>query len=569
MYILGLRADGYDTSCALMKDGKIVCAICEERLTREKRTKRFPINAVKYCLEYEKISINDIDHVVVPWNPGINLERMFTAHSEIHRFMPEMLYSIPNYLIGISDEPTTEIEQAIKFGKRDIRVHYLNHHLCHSALPYYTSGFGKALILSMDAWGEKTSTLLGMADKGRIEKLWEIEFPNSLGMFYQTMTEYLGFSPQGDEWKVMGAASYGNKDRYKDKILQLIYPTNDGKFEVNLSFFDYMSFTKKYHFSDKMVNLLGPKRSKKEELTERHIDIASAVQHVFEEIIFHILNKSRAGSIENLCLSGGSAMNCVANGKIPERTRLKNVSISFAPDDAGSSIGACFFYWYNNVAKFNPSGKKLLSPYLSKDYDDREIKSALDDFKIVYKEVKDPVRTAAELIARGEIVGWFQGKMEFGQRALGNRSILADPRVKEMKDRINNAVKFRESFRPFAPSILDEYGDEYFKRYEFIPYMEKVLYFKKGKGKAVPAVCHVDGTGRLQSVSKRLNPLFWELIDEFRKITGIPMVLNTSFNLNGEPIVHSVKDALRTFYSCGLDILIVGRYLIRKNGGKR
>lgn len=565
MYILGINNSGYDTSCALMKDGKIICAICEERLIREKRTKNFPLKALNYCLDYAGISMNDISHIAVAWNPGINLERMYSAYSEKTRFFPELLYALPNYLIHNNDESPLEIEQIIKFDKANINIHYYEHHFCHAAFSYYTSSFNHALILSIDAWGEKASTLLAKADKGGIEKIWTMEFPQSLGMFYQSMTEFLGFTPQGDEWKLMGASSYGDKDRYRNEVSKLLFITDDGKFEMDLSYFDYMSFTKKYHFSEKMIKLFGLARLKNEELTQKHFDLAAAVQHAYEEIIFHILNSNSDNELTDLCLSGGGAMNCVANGKINKRTRFKNINISFAPDDAGTSIGACFLA-QSKLAKDKETiiHHINMTPYLSKDFSDQDIEVVLDNYKLSYEKLDSPAREAASYIADGKILGWFQGAMEFGQRALGNRSILADARNKDIKDLINKAVKYREAFRPFAPAILDEYGDEFFQDYEFVPYMEKVLNFKPEKKNIIPAVYHTDGTGRIQSVSKELNPLFWQLIDEFRKITQVPLILNTSFNLNGEPIVHSVKDAVRTFCSCGLDILIIGRYLINK-----
>ncbi|MBT6047503.1 MAG: carbamoyltransferase [Candidatus Scalindua sp.] len=564
MYILGIDNAGYDTSCALMKDGEIVCAICEERLNREKRTKKFPINALKYCLHSENISLKDISHVAIAWNPGINLERMNTTYSEKNRFIPEFLYSIPNYLIDIINETPTSIEQKIEFKRSNIAINYLDHHMCHAAFSFYTSKFQNALILSMDAWGEKVSTLLANGTDKNIEKIWEIEFPYSLGMFYQAMTQYLGFSPQGDEWKVMGASSYGDKEKYISKINKLIYSTNDGKFGMDLSYFDYMSFTKKYYFSNRMIELLGSNRSESDDLGQRHYDIAAAVQSVFENIIIDILNRNNTRNFKELCISGGCAMNCVANGKILAKTNFEKINVTFSPDDAGTSIGACLLYWNEYIKNSTGKQRANISPYLSKDFTNEEIALTLNNCKLKYKEIDNPAHVAAKCIAEGQIVGWFQGRMEFGQRALGNRSILADPRRIEMKDMINKAVKYREPFRPFAPAILHEYGNDFFEDYDYVPYMERVLSFKKDCRKLVPAVCHVDNTGRLQSVTKSLNPLFWQLIDEFRKITEIPLVLNTSFNLSGEPIVHSVADAIRTFNSCGMDILIIGKYQVQK-----
>lgn len=562
MYILGIRNSGFNTSCALMKDGKIVCAICEERLSREKYTKKFPARALEYCLKSEGIGIKDISHVVIPWNPGINLERLYAQYSERNRFIPEFLYSIPNYLINTAGEAPRAIEQIIKFENANIKVHYLEHHLCHAAFAYYTSDFDKATILSMDAWGEKSSTLLAKATHKGIEKVWDIDFPHSLGMFYQAMTQYLGFRPNADEWKVMGASSYGDSSKFKKKVSLLIYLLKDGKYELDLSFFDFMSFTKKYLFSPKLVELLGPRRDAKDKLTKRYFDLAAAVQEVFEEVVFHILNYAYSKDSVNLCLAGGCAMNCLLNGKVAQNTKFKTVNVSFAPDDSGVSIGACFLFWNTNFA--DKKRHTNMTPYLSGGFSDSEISFALESYKLNYQKVENPARVAAYYIANGKIIGWFQGKMEFGQRALGNRSILADPRNKDAKDLVNKTVKFRETFRPFAPATLHEYGKDFFENYEFVPYMEKILLFKPDKKALVPAVCHVDGTARVQSVTKEMNPLFWQLINEFRKITSIPMILNTSFNLNGEPMVYSLKDAMRAFYSCGLEVLIIGNYLVKK-----
>jgi len=316
----------------------------------------------------------------------------------------------------------------------------------------------------------------------------------------------LGFKPQGDEWKVMGASSYGDKERFVGKIDKLIYSTNDGKFEMDLSYFDYMSFTKKHYFSNKMIELLGPNRFKDDDLDQRHYDIAAAVQSVFENIIFDILNRNNINNFDELCLSGGCAMNCVANGKIIENTNFERTNVTFAPDDAGTSIGACLLLWNKYVKSPTKKQRANISPYLSKNFTNEEIGLTLNNYKLQYKESNNPAHSAAQCIAEGQIVGWFQGRMEFGQRALGNRSILADPRRKEMKDMINKAVKYREPFRPFAPAILHEYGNDFFEDYDFVPYMEKVLIFKEEKRDLVPAVCHVDNTGRLQSVTRTMNP---------------------------------------------------------------
>jgi carbamoyltransferase len=565
VYILGIRNGGYDTSSCLMKDGEILFAICEERLSGDKRTKKFPLKATETCLQKAGITFNDIDHVVIPWNPSINLERLNSNQSSYARYMPEYLYSVPNYLLQLHSEPFPQsFEQVLEFEKSNIHIHYLNHHLCHSAYAAYTSPFDKSYILSIDAWGEKETTMLSYFSDNQFHKVWSLDFPHSMGMYYQALTQFLGFKPQGDEWKVMGAASYGDPNVYKDRISQLITLMGNGTFELNLRYFDFMSFIKPKLYANTMLELLGNPRYPDEELTQRHFDIAAAVQAKYEDTLFHILNHNKIKETDNLCLGGGCAMNCVANGLIESNTPFNNVHIGFSPDDAGTSIGASLLFWHSNLGNSKSVPEKPQSPYLSPPFSDDELETALKAYKLNFTRTKNPAKDAATDIAEGKIVGWFQGSMEFGQRALGNRSILADPRRQETKDLINQAIKYRESFRPFAPAILDEFGDEFFELYETVPYMEKVLYYKAGKGELVPAVCHVDGTGRLQSVIKTVNPMFWELIHEFYLLTGIPLVLNTSFNLNNEPIAHAPKDAIRTFYSCGMDVLFLGPYRINK-----
>lgn len=565
MKILGINMSCLDTSASILEDGKIKFAVREERLTRKKRTRDFPINSVKLCLEYAGIDFSDLDAIAVSWNPAINLERLNMAHSQVARYKPEHFYSVPNMLFSLTeDKPSAFSKQEFYFqGGKKLAINYINHHLAHAAEAYYLSDFKDAAILTMDAYGEKTSIGLWKGKGNNIELLKDISFPNSIGSFYGAFTQFLGFTPDADEWKMMGAAAYGDPDRYYKRIRKLIQFVPDRIMETDLSYFHYHLFSRPTLYSEKLIELLGAPRREGEALTKRHFDIAAAVQKVTEEAIFYLLRQLYGlARSKNICISGGVGLNCAVNGKILKDTRFKKIFISSSPDDGGTSVGASLALYYNMLGKkrrFIPVGN-----YWGPGYSDTQIAGELKKFNLRFEKSGAVEKTAAKLLAEGKIIGWFQGRMEFGERALGNRSILCDPRDSGMKDKVNKAVKYREAFRPFAPAILEEYAKDYFVNPVFTPYMEKALLIKPGKRNAIPAVTHADGTGRLQTVSKKINPLFWSLINEFRKITGVPVVLNTSFNLNLEPIVCKPSEAIRTFFSSGLDALIIGSYVIKK-----
>ena len=393
-----------------------------------------------------------------------------------------------------------------------------------------------------------------------------VKLPHSLGLFYGAFTEFLGFTPHSDEWKVMALAGRDFKqNKYYQKVKNLVKLCPNGTFELDLSYFHYYLNDRNAWYSPKFVESFGQPRSPDTELTNRHYEIANALQRVSEETVIHMLNwLHKKTGMENLALSGGFFMNSVFNGKITQKTKFKNVFISSCPDDSGTSWGAAL-YVYNHIYN-RPERKEEKHNYYGPQFSDAEIKDALDKYKVPYKRAEDIEKQTASLIADGKIVGWFQGQMEFGQRALGNRSILADPRDPLMKDKVNKAVKYREAFRPFAPSILEEHVADYFEcnKSDRVPFMEKVFMVRPEKRKLIPAVTHIDGSGRLQTVGKETNPRFYKLIGEFDKITKIPLVLNTSFNLKGEAIVCTPTDAIRTFFSCGLDALVLGNYVVMK-----
>jgi len=503
----------------------------------------------------------------VAWNPAINLEAFSQPHSLRIRYPGEMLYSVPNYLMTLKEDNTALLsEQHIHFldGSR-LNIYYVMHHLAHAAT-FFFSPFEHAAIMTIDAFGEKQCVLFGEGKDNQIRVLWSQNFPHSLGAFYSTMTEFLGFQAQSDEWKLMGASSYGDPDRYYGKLRSLVQFKEDSGFELDLSYFSHYQFPRVDRYTPKLMALLGLKPNEPDRpLTQEYYDLAAATQRVTEDVYFHLLNQlHQRTKLDRLVLAGGVVFNSVANGKLFERTSFKEIFIPPTPDDSGGSLGAAYYVYHQVLG--HPRTYVMSSNYLGPSYSDQEIQEYLKKVKVAHKVLQKPAQAGAELVARGKILGWFQGRLEFGDRALGNRSILADPRDPSMKDRVNETVKYREPFRPFAPSILLEYLDDYFVNAVPTPFMEKVFPVRPAKRHVIPAVTHVDGTGRLQTVTREQNPVYWNLIEAFRELTGVPVVLNTSFNLKGEPVVCSPQDALRTFYSSGLDALIMGNTLITKDG---
>lgn len=562
--ILGINMSCLDTSACVMKDGELSFAVREERLTREKRTRRFPMLAIGAAMDHTGLSMGDIDEIGVSWNPAINLERHTEIQSAMTRYKPEHYYSVPSYLFSLcGGRVCTDSSQsfAMESGER-LRIRYLSHHLCHAAGSFYLSGFDEAVVAVMDAYGEKDSFSLYHARGNKFTKVQSIFFPNSLGSFYGTITQFLGFTPDSDEWKVMGASSYGDPERYGRKLLDLFRINSDGTFEIDQSYFYYPLFSRPTMYSPQLIDVLGPPRREDEELGQRHYDIAAGTQFAIEKVVFDLLRKAHeACPLPNLCLSGGVAMNCVMNGKVLRNTPFERLFISSAPDDGGTSVGAALYLNHEDGTMPRLSYR---NNYWGPCTNDEKIRAALDTYRVRYEVLDDPALTAARLISEGKIIAWFQGRMEFGERALGNRSIIADPRDASMKDRINRAVKFREGFRPFAPSIIEEHVHEYFEDAQPSPFMEKVFMIRPEKRSVIGAVTHIDGTGRLQTLGCEQNPLYYRVIEEFKKITGIPLILNTSFNLKGEPIVTHPDHALRTFFTSGMDGLIMHNCLVIK-----
>lgn len=568
MKILGINFDIWITSACLLENGKIIAACPEERLNRQKQSRDFPWKAINFCLKEANCTIKDIDHVVLGWNPGAHINKYNGRFSQGSRWRGEQLVSVANSLLGIHNEPRAyEVIQKIKLQNSKLNIVYIDHHKAHAGI-FFLSPFKEAAILTCDGRGEHDTLTFCIGEGNKIIELDNIKFPHSIGMLYGSVTQFLGFKRDSDEWKVMALYSYcvGKENPYLSKMRKLVTLLPEGKFELDLTYFDYYLYDVPNFYGDKFVKEFGKPRKKEEEITERHQQIAHALQVVTEEIMTHTLNYLHEKTKKDyLVVSGGSFMNSVFNGKILKNTPFKDVFVSSCPDDSGTSIGAAC-YLYNHLLD-NVERGEMIHNYLGPSYSETEIEDTLNKYKIPHLKIDDVELFAAKKISEGKIVGWMQGKMEFGQRALGNRSILADPRDPQMKDKINACIKYRESFRPFAPAILIEEVENYFEIPGFnkeVRFMEKVYPIKQEVQKLIPAVTHIDGSGRLQTVKKEHNPRFHKLISEFRNITNVPIVLNTSFNLNGEPIVCSPTDAIRTFYSCGMDILIMGDYVIEK-----
>src|SRR3989344_3583796 len=568
MYILGISCFYHDSSAALLKDGKIVAAAQEERFTRKKHDDSFPENAIKYCLEYQKISISDIDYIGFYEKPMLKFERILYQHLEMFPLSyKRFLSSLPSWL-SEKLRIVKIIRKNLKYGKD---VLFIEHHMAHAASSFLPSPFKEAAILTIDGVGEWTTTAYGFGKNNEINLFKEIKFPSSLGLLYSALTAYLGFSVNNSEYKVMGLAPYGNMDKktnpYYEKLKQVIDIKDDGSYRLDMRYF-------KYHYSSKMPSrklcelLDGDVRRTDEELTKRHKDIAAALQLITEEILIKILNHIYdLTSCKNLVLSGGVALNSVANGKILKKTKFREVWINPDPGDGGTSIGVAM-YIYNAILG-NKRNFVLRDAYLGPEFSAKKIKIFLDDNKIIYSELKndvDLIKTTAKLIYENKVVGWFQGRMEWGPRALGARSILSNPCNLEMKEILNLKVKHREKFRPFAPVVCVDDVLKYFECDKPIPepidFMLMVYPIKKKWHKKIPAVTHVDSSGRLQTVRKNQNPMYYGLIKEFGKKSGIPILINTSFNIRGEPIVCSPYDAYKCMMGTGIDYLVMDRFLV-------
>ena len=591
--ILGISAFYHDSAASLIVNGDIVAAAQEERFSRKKHDHRYPFNAVNYVLSEGKLKLSEVDHIVFFEKPFLKFERLLETYMA---FAPKgfksFSLSMPLWLREKLFQKRFLFEKLQKHDEEFIdikKIKFSEHHYSHASSAFYPSPFEEAIVLTLDGVGEWATTTVAVGKGNKLEMIKEIHFPHSLGLLYSAFTYYTGFKVNSGEYKVMGLAPYG-KPKYKDLIIkELMDLKEDGSFKLNMRYFNYatgLTMTNK-KFSD----LFGhPVRDpKKDLLNDFHMDIASSIQAVTEEIVIRLTkNIANEYKIKNLCLAGGVALNCVANGKILKEKLFDNIWIQPAAGDAGGSLGAALAYWYHELKKPRENfTDQMKGAYLGPKYSDKHIEDQLNILKGKYnKKTSNEISSIiAKELSNSKTVGWFQGRMEFGPRALGGRSILADPRSEKMQKELNLKIKFRESFRPFAPSVLREEVNNWFELNYDSPYMLLVSDVKKDKQIAmsekdkklfgidklnikrstIPAITHVDYSARIQTVHKETNPKFYNLLIEFNKTTGCPVIVNTSFNVRGEPIVCSVKDAFNCFMGTNLDILVIEDFILMKN----
>ncbi len=557
--ILGLSFDYHDAAVAILKDGELVAAAQEERFTRKKHDEHFPTNAIDYCLKEAGLTIQDIDYVVFYEKPILKFDRL------LETFVYTWPHGLKTFLkaIPVWMKSKLWVKQTIqKTLGYSGPILFSEHHLSHAASAFYPSGFEEAVVVTIDGVGEWETTTIGYGKGDDLTITESIHFPDSLGLLYSALTYYLGFKVNSAEYKVMGLAPYGDPEPYDSAMRKLIQLNPDGSYQLDQRYFAYtygLTMTNK-----KFDRLFGaPPRQPESPLTQREKDIAASLQRITEEAVLGIVKHAyELHPSENLCLAGGVALNCVVNEKILKQSPFKRIFIQPAAGDAGGALGAALYM--SHTVFNNPRSFEMKHTYLGPAFSDHEIKEALESQKIVcHKQDRDAlIKTAARLIANNHVVGWFHGRMEFGPRALGNRSILADPRKKENWQRVNLKIKFRESFRPFAPSVLEDKSSDYFDNVCPSPFM---LLTAQTKTKDIPAVTHVDNSARLQTINREQNPMYYNLIQTFGDITGCPLLINTSFNVRGEPIVCSPQDAIQCFLNTDMDDLFIGSYRVSKS----
>ena len=562
MYVLGISCYYHDAGAALVHDGQLVAAAEEERFNRQKHYNGFPSQAIGYCLREAGITVDDVDYITFYEKPLVKFQRILETTLAAWpltywtwvKAMPVWLTSKLNVGHTIQKELGTDKD-----------IYYCQHHLAHAASAFLVSPFEEAAVITADGVGEWTTTGWGVGRGTQIEIWKEIRFPHSVGLLFSAITAYLGFRVNDAEWKVMGLAPYG-RPTYVDKFREVVDVRADGSFRLNMKYFAHTHSTK-YMFNRNWEKLFGrPRRPKETELDQFHEDIARSGQQIVEEIMVKTATHVRkATGMDNVCIAGGVGLNCVANWRILQESGFTNIFIQPAAGDSGGALGAAF-YIYNSVLKY-PRTFEMRTAYWGPSFSDDEVQRTLENNGLAFKHFareEDLLNRTANLITEGKVVGWFQGRMEFGPRALGSRSLLADARHPRMKEIINAKVKFREPFRPFAPSVLKERAHEYFEMPEGMdaPFMLLVPNVRADKRAAVPAITHKDGTGRVQTVTEDDNGRYYRLIKTFGDKTGTPLVLNTSFNVRGEPIVCSPQDAVNTFLNTGIDVLVMSDYVV-------
>tara|TARA_B100000787_G_scaffold45590_1_gene32671 strand:- start:527 stop:2365 length:1839 start_codon:yes stop_codon:yes gene_type:complete len=592
-FILGISAFYHDSAAAILLDGKIIAAAQEERFTRIKHDSNYPFNAVQFVLKKANINLNDVEKIIFFEKPFLKFERLLETYVAFAPYgFKSFCKAMPIWLKNKLFQKKmlfNELKEHDKNFVDDSKIFFSEHHLSHAASAFYPSPFNEAIVLTADGVGEWATTTVAIGKGNELEVKKEIHFPHSLGLLYSAFTYFTGFKVNSGEYKLMGLAPYGQAI-YKDKILDnLIHVKEDGSFRLDQSYFNYATgltmTSNKFHelFKSK------PRNSKKENLTQFHMDVAASIQSVTEDIMIKLVKSlKKEFNIPNLCLAGGVALNCVANGKILKQKIFKNIWIQPASGDAGGSIGAALAYWYLDQKQkrdIDPNDS-MSGSYLGPEFTDSEIEDELINIGAKFKKLDDNdlFNKTADDLSNGNAIGWFQGRMEFGPRALGARSILGDPRSPTMQKNLNLKVKYRESFRPFAPSVLEEDLAEWFNLDSNSPYMllvadiklDKIVKMTKEdeklfgidklniKRSEIPAVTHVDYSARVQTVNEKNNPRYYNLLKAFKKKTNCPVIINTSFNVRGEPIVNTPKDAFNCFMGTGLDKLVIGNFYLCK-----
>lgn len=577
MYTLGINAYHGDASACIYKDGELLAATEEERILRIKHWAGLPVEAVRFCLDEAGIKLNEVDVITVSRDPWAKIDKKI-LYTLKHRMS---LGSITKRMshIGSVKSIKEDVAHALGYNGTPIKaeVKFVEHHRAHMASSFFVSPFEESAILSVDGMGDFTSTMRGHGKGNKMTVIDSVTFPNSIGYFYTAFTQFLGFPHYGDEYKMMGLSPYG-KPEYVDKVRDVIILKKNGLFELNLKYLgrlgkgDWMTLENgvpkvKPLFSDHFVEKFGQPRKKGEPLTQFHMDMAASVQRVCEETIFYMAEDlHKKTGLKNLCITGGVAQNSVANGKIVANTSFDNLYVPPAGHDAGTSVGSALYHFHQDLD--NPRSPFKNQPYTGIKFSNEEIEAYLktrdlSGFGVKRVEDEKLFDVVADMLVDGCVLGWFQGRAEFGPRALGNRSIIVDPRRKDAKDLLNAKIKRRESFRPFAPSILKEATPEYFVQVDDVPFMEKVFKIRPEKHAEIPAVTHVDGTGRLQTVDKKDAPRYHALISAFAKRSNVPILLNTSFNEN-EPIVNTPEHALECFLRTKMDMLVLENIIISR-----
>jgi carbamoyltransferase len=575
MKILGLNAYHGDASACLLVDGQVVSATEEERIRRIKHWAGFPSEAIKFCVEDAGLTLQDIDVVTISRDPYANFGLKVITALKNRLSIGNIKDRVSNIRKASNLEDEFRLHFPDQFSKMNAKFVNVEHHRSHLASAFFVSPFEESAVLSIDGFGDFSSVMTSYGKGNQLTVLDKVNYPHSLGVFYTAFTQYLGFPHYGDEYKVMGLAPYG-KALYKEQVRQVVELTSDGLFKLNLNYFNHtrngvnMTWTDGIPFIDSMysnqfVKSFGPARGKEEELSQYHKDLAASVQAVTEEVIFHMAEHLRLKTkSENLCLAGGVGQNSVANGKIILNTGFKNLYIPPAAHDAGTSIGSALYYYHQT----EKNKRTLVSKtgYYGYKATKEEIEETLTRNNVAFQYFDDRealLDIVTDRIIDGQVIGWYQGRAEFGPRALGHRSIIADPRRNDAKEILNLKIKRRESFRPFAPSILIEKVPDYFEQTDEVPFMEKVFIIKPEMRDKIPAVTHVDGTGRLQSVDKLNEPIYHRLIERFNEKTGVPILLNTSFNEN-EPIVNTPQEALDCYLRTKMDVLVMDNFYIAR-----